>query len=175
MDSDDNLSNLESDQEDDFEFDVNDQKVWLVKVPQFLHDNWLQQPTNQTLGEMTINSPSSISLKLSDTSLPTDYNVKITNFKPESMFTFTSNSAGNAVGIVGKIEHEAVLNPVIDDNYLELIRKRNQKEEVVDRTVKVLDRKQAKKGAAQATMAQRWDTHTTKKIVLDKITEERID
>ena len=168
MESDNDLSNLSS-EDDDFEFDVDTQKVWLVKVPGFLHENWLSQPANANLGNLTIAKDNqSISLKLNDESLPTEYKVQITNYKPENMFCFTSNSAGNAVGIVGKIEHEAVLNPVINEQYLSLIRERNQKEDVVDRTVKVLDRKEAKRGVALATQTSKWDTHHNKKVVLDK-------
>ena len=159
-----NLDNLSSD--DDFEFDVDEQKVWLVKVPNFLYQNWIQQPANQHLGKLVI-KPNEISLQLDDVSLPSEYKCQITNYKPESMFSFTENSMGNACGIVGKVEHEAVLNPVVNDKYRALIRERNQ-QDVVDRTVKILDRKQTRQGMALATQSTKWDTHNTKKIVLDK-------
>ncbi|KAJ1554133.1 hypothetical protein HK405_005918 [Cladochytrium tenue] len=117
-------------------------KVWLVKVPSFVADRWAEVNAQNPDGgvdlgtlrvESTPGEPASmakISIKLPDIEwsqdLPRSYKLSITNLAPQRSYVFTEADSGKAEEVVGKIQHEAALTPILDDQYREIMRSRAQ-------------------------------------------------
>jgi transcription initiation factor TFIIF subunit beta len=91
-----------------------------------------------------------ITLKVPDApwaeQVPKNFNLKFTNTAPKNEFVFTEDSQGRAIEVAGKIEHEATLGPVIDEDYRKIMQSRtaNVSASNSSRVVKPMDDKSTK-------------------------------
>jgi transcription initiation factor TFIIF subunit beta len=151
-----------SDDELMFQLDRKDTKVWLVKVPQFVAEQWTEQ--HKTLGTVKIHNTQinrggkmepqlTVHLPHDEWAqgLPKNYNLHFTQMAPVNEFIFTENDKGQAVEIAGKVEHECTLAPIMDDDYHHVMQERSKLASISTRVSQVLDTKQAKRTRIQNT------------------------
>ncbi len=100
------------DDEEYLDLDRAGTKVWLVKIPKFVAEQWnsIEQPGVE-LGRLRIHknappgAPPVVSLVLPDIDLPDQvpipkrYNVTMTNLAPRNQYIFTESSIGEAVEV----------------------------------------------------------------------------
>jgi len=114
---------------------VNDRTVWLLKVPQFLYKNWIENTDqNVDLGSVRIENTGSagsipkISMTLNDTSdnadIPKKYNLNFIR-RPQTRCIFTENEEGRAISIAGSIQYEFHVNPEMDEEYRRIMKERS--------------------------------------------------
>lgn len=127
-------------------------KVWLVKLPDFLMERWMNSSGNGTreadlgsirIHEQTQTKPSHVTLHLPQDpryqGIPKDYELSfLKNTKPNSVFSEDPMS-GTALEVVGKIEQECLVRPAFNEAYHRLIRERNTQSNRPKRTIQVLD------------------------------------
>ncbi|KAJ3281499.1 hypothetical protein HK104_011424 [Borealophlyctis nickersoniae] len=151
MDVDDNLPEL----------DVGnvDQKIWLVKVPTFVAEKWSTMEEGVDLGRLRIynsrsfdsygNPQMQASLHIPDAEwaeeLPKNYKIQFTNATPKNEFVFAENEAGEAVSLVGTVQHEVGASPVIDEDYRRIVSLRTERAKKKDRQVVMVDVEDGKK------------------------------
>lgn len=58
--------------------------------------------------------------------MPKNYSLTFTQMAPTNEYVFTENHRGQAVGIAGKVEHEAMCGPIIDDAYHAVMQERSR-------------------------------------------------
>ncbi|KAH9246925.1 hypothetical protein BASA81_015503 [Batrachochytrium salamandrivorans] len=149
--------NGDSDDDLDFSLDQQDNAVWLVKVPNFLAQKWMQigfTHAGHDLGQVRIDKASTqgnnpkVTLHIPDEpwsmDLPKNYNLKFTNLAPKNEYVFTETSQGRAVSIAGIVQHEAIVSPMVDDDshaayYQRIMKKRTATASAPNRVVKMMD------------------------------------
>lgn len=77
--------------------------------------------------------------------IPKNYNLNFTQMAPVNEYIFTENDRGQAVGIAGKVEHEATVGPIIDEAYHKIMQKRSKDATLNLRVSQVLDKDADKK------------------------------
>jgi hypothetical protein len=77
--------------------------------------------------------------------IPKNYNINFTQLTPKNEFIFTENERGQAVGLSGKVDHEATVVPTIDDDYHRIMKQRSEEASKVTRSTLLLDSKQDKR------------------------------
>ena len=146
--------------DDEFFIDKQDTKVWLVKVPTFVAEKWQEASEanpGTELGSVRIyDNTQNVTLTIPEVEwaaeLPKKYNLRFTNLTPLNEFVFKENSAGKAVELAGKVEHEATVGPVMDDEYHEILKRRTAAASVSSRVIKkVLDKRTEAKIRATGT------------------------
>lgn len=75
--------------------------------------------------------------------LPKNYSLNFTNTNPSNEYVFTEMN-DVALEISGKIQYEATLGPVIDDDYRKIMRNRTVEATTKTRITQVMDTKEAK-------------------------------
>lgn len=75
--------------------------------------------------------------------LPKNYSLNFTNTNPTNEYVFTEMN-DVALEISGKIQYEATLGPVIDDDYRKIMRNRTVEATTKTRNTQVMDTKEAK-------------------------------
>lgn len=134
---------------DDRIIDVNDRRVWLLKVPQFLYNSWSEFSTpNTDLGIVRIENTGNpgeipkISMILNDSSvnadIPKNYNLNYIK-NPQSKFVFAENEEGKAVSIAGSIQYEFHVNPEMNDEYRKIMKERSLISTKPKRTTQFVD------------------------------------
>lgn len=166
-----------SDFEDgELRLDRKDTKVWLVKIPSFLYEQWtalpkagvelgrlkiFKEPTRLSNGKqepkvsMSLPSASSEPGSQWAAGLPKNYNLRFTNTAPVNEFVFTEDAQGRATEVVGKIQHEATIGPVVDDDYRRIMQERTELATTKARFSQFMDAKESK---SQGFKAGRDDT-----------------
>ena len=167
----------------DFEelrLDRKDTKVWLVKIPSFLYEQWtaipkagvelgrlkiFKEPTRLSNGKqepkVSMSLPSASSSPSGPAStqwaagLPKYYHLRFTNTAPVNEFVFTEDAQGRATEVVGKIQHEATIGPVVDDDYRRIMQERTELATTKARFSQFMDAKESK---SQGFKAGRDDT-----------------
>lgn len=120
---------------DDRIIDVNERRVWLLKVPNFLYESWNEiSAPNTDLGKVIVESNDStgdaplISMILNEAdpsrSLPKKYRLNFMK-NPQTRFVFAENEQGKAVSIAGTIQYEFHVSPEFDDDYRRIMKERN--------------------------------------------------
>ncbi|OAJ43190.1 hypothetical protein, variant 1 [Batrachochytrium dendrobatidis JEL423] len=152
------VKSLAGDSDDEFSLDHQDNAVWLVKVPNFLAEKWMQigfTHAGKDLGQVRIDKESTmqgnnpkVTLHIPDepwsADLPKNYNLKFTNLAPKNEYVFTETSQGRAVGIAGIVQHEATVSPMVTDathsaHYQRIMKKRTTTAATPSRVVKMID------------------------------------
>eukprot|EP00842_Homolaphlyctis_polyrhiza_P001024 jgi/Hompol1/1922/HPOL_002843-RA len=142
-----NDSGDDSDSElQEFGISKHSSKIWLVKVPKFLADQWVQvsetNPAGLELGRIQVYAPEGpatsgaprmpeISLTIPSVpwaaTLPKEYTLRLSATEPKNEFIFTENSRGKAVEIVGHVDREGALQPDLNaPGYREILSRRTQ-------------------------------------------------
>ncbi|KAI8914649.1 transcription initiation factor IIF, beta subunit [Gorgonomyces haynaldii] len=162
------------DSDDETMLDLNrkDTKVWLVKIPEFVAKEWKRQPKGTPLGKLRIKSGQAepkITVHLPQErewaqSIPKNYNLTFTSLSPQNEFIFTENSSGKAVDIAGKVEHEATVGPIMDDDYHRVMKNRSKEAMEVTRVAKELDNKDERRARIDFTKAAVKDNFMKKKV-----------
>ena len=133
---------------DDRIIDVDERRVWLLKVPNFLYDHWTEATVpNTDLGVVRVESKPGeapqISLSLNTgepgaENIPKSY--KLSYMKnPQSRFVFAENEEGKAVSIAGKIQYEFNVNPEFNDEYRKIMKERSHYGSLPRRTTQFVD------------------------------------
>ena len=76
--------------------------------------------------------------------LPKKYNLKFTNVNPIHEYVFTENDQHQAIEIAGKIQHEATIGPVIDEEYRKIMQERTLDASTKTRFAQMMDTKESK-------------------------------
>ncbi|KAJ2768134.1 hypothetical protein IWQ57_003665 [Coemansia nantahalensis] len=155
----------EIDEEDigDVSLDELGSKVWLVKVPTFLAEQWKRRREDGVqLGKMRIydrpdKSGSNISIILNESEdyqgIPKEYRMQVTNEKVKNMLIFseerdptqvlkpTSTQAHKAVPIsmTGTVRHECAITPSYTNEYKRIMRKRVLDQHMNSRRVQMMN------------------------------------
>lgn len=134
--------------------DAIEKRVWLVKLPKFLAEEWYQQPPNTELGLVRIHNVDTtkqqrhVTLHLqSNTSskIPKNYTLKFGMDEAHNVHVFTEDPlSGTAISIAGKINHEVNITPIIDDDYKNMIKSRTTDYSQSQRTIKLMDKNEGK-------------------------------
>ncbi|KAI8323830.1 hypothetical protein GQ54DRAFT_296534 [Martensiomyces pterosporus] len=141
-------SDVYDDDMDDLDLSEVGNKVWLVKVPQFLAKKWGDSSgSGAEIGTVRIfdkpdKQGNNISLILPDTEgsgdIPKEYNLKVTNNNVQNMLVFsesrdpkqeikpTSTLANKSVptALTGRIIHECIVTPTFNERYQDIMRRR---------------------------------------------------
>ncbi|KAJ3276181.1 hypothetical protein HDV01_005629 [Terramyces sp. JEL0728] len=146
--------------EEEFNIDQRDRKVWLVKIPSFLADRWQQvQDSGVELGRIRIYNENQMTISVpefgeSEIPVPKSYNL-----------------------VAGKVEHEATITPIIDEDYRRIMKARTEISAAEKkRKIVTIDDREAKKSSLVATGQNGWDSHKfgpKKRGLADK--KERMD
>lgn len=123
-------------------------RVWLVKVPDYLAERLEQLDEDGVdLGVVRAtpsgpNQPAQVKLLLSPqgpcSDLPLEYTLQLAKCD-QSMHVFCEDLAGNALMIEGKVEQDCQLKPILNDQYREVMKQRDEQANRPRRTVQVVD------------------------------------
>ncbi|KAL3900377.1 MAG: hypothetical protein SGCHY_001385 [Lobulomycetales sp.] len=123
-----------------------------VKVPKFLAEKIAQADRDGIpLGTMLIDANENITLQLEDRdgvedAIPQNYKIKITNENVKNEYIFTES--GDKVSAVrGRVAHEAIAMPVIDDDYRRIMKTRNQQSQSSSRSTQRINDREGRKAA----------------------------
>jgi transcription initiation factor TFIIF subunit beta len=144
------------DDDDDDTMDMNhlDRKVWLVKVPKFLADKWLNvEEADVELGRLRVVYDSKdpkkkdMVLHLEDSDeryqdIPKQYNMSISKTDGlKNEFVFSENENGTAKAFEGTVIVESKIAPIVNEDYHKIMRARTEMAQAKERsrTVKLID------------------------------------
>jgi len=123
-------------------------RVWLVKVPDYLADRLEQLDEDGVdLGvvratPVSAGAPASVKLLLSPGGpcgdLPLEYTMQLSKCD-QTMHLFCEDLAGQALLVEGKVEQECHLKPVLNEQYRDVMRRRNEVANKPKRTIQVVD------------------------------------
>lgn len=123
-------------------------RVWLVKVPDYLADRLAElDEDGLDLGVVRATAnpsggPAQVKLILASNGpcgdLPLEYALQLSKCD-QTMHLFCEDLAGRALMVEGKVEQECQLKPVLNDQYREVMRRRNEQANKPRRTVQVVD------------------------------------
>lgn len=86
-------------------------KVWLVKLPKFVHQHWAEREPGDKLGHLRIYNKQirdhtggmtqkvTLTLPENDSQTPRNYNLTITNLHPVNEYIFTESDQGRAMEV----------------------------------------------------------------------------
>ncbi|KAJ1966033.1 hypothetical protein GGI12_000351 [Dipsacomyces acuminosporus] len=141
-------NDIDDDDLDDLDMSEVGNKVWLVKVPQFLAQKWSERDANgEEIGKVRIydkpdKNGNSISLILSDNErngdIPKEYNLKVINNQVQNMLIFSENKSPKSdikptstlanktvpTSLTGTVHHECIVTPTFNEKYQNIMRKR---------------------------------------------------
>ncbi|KAI8922872.1 transcription initiation factor IIF, beta subunit-domain-containing protein [Entophlyctis helioformis] len=155
----------DEDEDTEFKVDAHTTRVWLVKVPKFLADKWndvgARNPGSQ-LGTLKVNKAmSKATLHVPETpwsaTVPKNYNLEFTNMHPQNVYVFSESAMGKAVGVVGTVQHEATVMPIIDDEYQRIMKRRTNDASTSSRVVKRMDDRSAESKRLLASSGDSWN------------------
>lgn len=123
-------------------------RVWLVKVPDYLAERLADlEEDNLELGVVRATpsaggGPANVKLILSSAGpcgdLPLEYSLQLGKCD-QTMHLFCEDLAGRAVMVEGKVEQECQLKPVLNEQYRDIMRKRNEHANKPKRSVQMVD------------------------------------
>lgn len=123
-------------------------RVWLVKVPDYLADR-LEQLDEDGLDLGVVratpssgSTPAQVKLLLGHNGpcgdLPLEYTLQLSKCD-QTMHLFCEDLAGRALLVEGKVEQECQLKPVLNEQYREVMRQRNETANRPKRSIQVVD------------------------------------
>lgn len=123
-------------------------RVWLVKVPDFLADRLADlDEEGLELGVVRATpgapgQPPQVKLILSPSGpcgdLPLEYDMQLSRCT-QTLHLFCEDVTGSAVMIEGKVEQECQLKPVLDEQYRNMMKKRDEMANKPKRTIQLVD------------------------------------
>ena len=84
-------------------------------------------------------------------SLPKEYSFSFTNTNPSNEYVFTEMN-DQAVEVAGKIQYEATIGPVIDEEYRKIMRDRTVEATTQSRMTQVMGNKEAKTAGFKSSL-----------------------
>ncbi|KAJ3261404.1 hypothetical protein HK103_006012 [Boothiomyces macroporosus] len=128
--------------EEEFNIDQREKAVWLVKIPSFLAERWQNvQDAGVELGRIRIYNENQMTISVpefgeGDYPVPKSYNL-----------------------IAGKVEHEATITPIIDQDYRRVMKARTEiSAQEKKRKIVTIDDREAKKSNLVATGQGGWES-----------------
>lgn len=123
-------------------------RVWLVKVPDYIADRLADlDESNLDLGVVRVTpnpvgGPAQVNLLLAPHGpcgdLPLEYTLQLSKCD-QTMHLFCEDLSGRAVMIEGKVEQECQLRPILNEQYRDVMRRRNETANRPRRTVQMVD------------------------------------
>ncbi|KAJ3008040.1 hypothetical protein HKX48_008805 [Thoreauomyces humboldtii] len=153
----DGLPQDDPEEDDELGLDQAGTHIWLVKVPTFLSERWssvaqiqdgvpmgtVEMPPGELDPKLPHKNKAKITLPATQPwsqDIPKNYTLAFTNLLPQKGYVFTANTASDRPKeVVGRITHEATINPVVDADYRNLMHKRTQTAAANVRTIQLHD------------------------------------
>ncbi len=124
-----------------------DRRVWLVKVPDYLSERLADlEEDGLDIGSVRIykatsDSPAKVMVRLCDdgpcSDMPKDYSLNFSKCT-QKMHLFCEDIAGRAMMIEGRVDKEFYMKPVLNDEYRQVMQKRNVEASKPKRSIQVV-------------------------------------